>query len=246
MPKLDVDLEQQALPTGHYGFSAQRIEDLGATEYTLTTIVVDESGSVAGFKPDMERCIQEVVKACQLSPRADNLMIRLVAFNSSLNEVHGFKLLSAINLDDYRDVLKTGGMTALYDAAENGVLATSVYGKQLSAQDLNVNGIVIVITDGDDNASKSTKNIVKTALAGAVKDENLESLISILVGVNVQDPKLSDYLNSFKADAGFTQYVELGNASAKTLAKLADFVSKSISAQSQALGTGGPSKSLAF
>ena len=53
-------------------------------------------------------------------------------------------------------------------------------------------------------------------------------------------------IEDFHKAAGFTQYVELGSADEKTLAKLADFVSQSISAQSQSLGTGGPSQSLTF
>lgn len=47
-------------------------------------------------------------------------------------------------------------------------------------------------------------------------------------------------------DAGFTQYVEVDNATDAKLAKLADFVSRSVSSQSQALGSGGPSKALTF
>jgi hypothetical protein len=50
----------------------------------------------------------------------------------------------------------------------------------------------------------------------------------------------------FHQEAGFTQYVELDNADTKTLARLAEIVSRSISAQSQALGTGGASQPLVF
>jgi hypothetical protein len=54
------------------------------------------------------------------------------------------------------------------------------------------------------------------------------------------------YLDNFKRQAGFTQMVALDDANDKTLAKLAAFVSKSISAQSAALGTGGTSQSLSI
>ena len=248
MPKLDIgnDLEQHTLPTGHYGFSAQRIEDLGSTEYTLVSIVVDTSGSVNAFDKEMEKCVKEVVKACKHSPRADYLMIRLVRFDQTLQEVHGFKLLSSINLADYDKVIVPGGMTALFDAAENAVTSTTTYGKTLTDNDLSANGIVVVITDGGDNASVATSNSVKAAFADAVKGEKIESLVSILVGVNIKDKMLSDLLDEFNKKAGFSQYVELDNATEATLAKLANFVSRSISSQSQALGTGGPSKSLSF
>ena len=105
---------------------------------------------------------------------------------------------------------------------------------------------MFVITDGMDNASKTTARRVKDAFAKAIRSEALESIVSVLIGVNVQDVQVSRFLKQFHRDAGFTQYVELDNADAKTLARLAEFVSRSISAQSQALGAGGASQPLVF
>ncbi len=64
MPKFDA-LESRKVPGTHFGYTGTRLNDLtGATEYTLCTIVLDESGSTELFKQEMEKCIQEVVKAC--------------------------------------------------------------------------------------------------------------------------------------------------------------------------------------
>ena len=247
MPVLnDPGLDQIDLPNSHYGYSATRIEDLGATEYTIVTIACDVSGSTAPFIFDMEAAIVRIVQACKFSPRADNLLLRLVAFDDQLAELHGFKLLENCNLADYGGCLHAGGSTALYDAAENAVASTVNYGQQLAAGDFSANAILFVITDGMDNASKLPARQVKTALAGAVTSEALESVVSILIGVNVQDREVGRHLRQFHGEAGFTQYVELEQADAKTLARLAEFVSQSISAQSQALGTGGQSQSLVF
>jgi hypothetical protein len=97
-----------------------------------------------------------------------------------------------------------------------------------------------------DNASTMGVGHVREALSRAVTSEACQSLISVLIGVNVQDRSVGGYLRDFKSAAGFTQYIEIGQANAKLLARLTDFVSRSISAQSQALGTGGPSRSLTF
>lgn len=246
MPRLNnLDMENKKLPTGSYGYSAVKLDSLGASEYTLATLVVDVSGSVASYKSQLESTIREVINACKLSPRSDNLMLRLVTFNTSLDEVHGYKLLEQCNLDDYKNFLNVGGMTSLYDAAENAIQAASSYGKSLLANDFSVNGLVVVITDGEDNASRVTMNSVKTALNDVVGKENMESLVSILVGVET-NAGVSSYLKNLKDDVGFTQYVDIGNANSKSLAKLADFISKSISAQSQSLGTGGPSKPISL
>lgn len=173
-------------------------------------------------------------------------MLRVVQFDNTLDEIHGFKLLESTNPGNYQNCLNVGGATALYDATENGISATASYGKTLTDSDYGVNAIVFVITDGDDNSSALTRAGVKQALEKITRDESLESVVTVLIGVNVQDKQISRYLTQFKDEVGFTQYVELNNASAKTLAKLAQFVSRSISAQSQALGTGGPSQSLTF
>lgn len=249
MPRLNVDeiMESTALPTGSYGYSAVGIENLGASEYTLVTIVQDVSGSVSSFKKEMEDCLKEVIGACKKSARADNLMIRLTAFDNDLEEIHGFKLLEDCNLDDYTDVLTIRGMTALYDASENAISAISNYGKTLVVNDYSVNGIVIVITDGCDNASAITKQGVKAALSNVLREESLESLVTILVGVGTKDyAGVADSLKEYKDEAGLTQFIDIEDADAKTLAKLAEFVSQSISSQSQALGTGGPSQPISL
>lgn len=229
-------LEQHKI--GHFGFSAVHTDDLGATEYTLVTIACDRSGSTDGFQKDMEKVLQEVVKACQLSPRADNLLIRVIKFDHNKEEVHGFKLLEQINLADYDGILAPGGSTLLFDSMVDSIEGTANYAKQLFQQEMSCNGIVFFITDGLDNQSTFGYNQIKDGLVQTVKSEFLESMVSILIGVNIQDSHIKSKLEEIKTECGLTQFVPLADASKKTLAKLAQFVSKSISSQSSALGTG--------
>ena len=247
MPILkDASLDQIDLPNSHYGYSATRIEDLGATEYTIVTVACDVSGSTAAFTFDMEAAIARIAQACKLSPRADNLLLRLVAFDDMFQELHGFKLLENCNIADYAGILRAGGATALFDATENAVSSTVNYAQRLASRDFHANAILFVITDGADNASKLPAKSAQRAIAGAIKSEALESFVSILIGVNTQDTTVSNYLKHFQKDAGFSQYVELDRADSATLAGLADFVSRSILAQSVALGAGSASHSLVF
>lgn len=242
MPQLTGDtLEVMNVKGTNFQYSGTRIQNLGATEYTLVTIVTDVSGSVSAFRDELEACLKEIISACRRSPRADNLMIRLLTFNTFGNEVHGYKLLTECNVDDYENILHTGGGTALYDATANAVMATSDYGKVLTNSDYDVNAIVFVITDGDDNSSTLSMNQVREALDNVVKSESVESLVSVLIGVNVKEPEIDQYLNDYHKNAGFTQYVKIDDANEKTLAKLAEFVSKSISSQSNSLGSGNAS-----
>lgn len=243
-------LDQFALPTGTYGYSAISLDDerIGATEYTLVTIAVDVSGSVSSYKTEMEEAIKEIVDSCNKSPRKDNLMIRIVTFDDDMQELHGFKLLVDCKPSDYTDCLTIGGCTALFDAANNAIEATNDYAKKLGDNEFDANAIVVILTDGCDNRSNvATPATIKKTLQASVQEEALESMLSILVGVGVSGyGGVAQALDDFKNEAGITQYVEIADANSSTLAKLAKFVSQSISAQSQALGTGGPSQALQF
>lgn len=228
---------------GNFNFSCIRPDQLGAPEYTLVTIVTDKTGSVTPFANDLRNMKVAVVDSCQKSPRAEFLMLRSVEFNGTVSEEHGFAELKNINAKDYT-VPRCSGMTALYDATYWSLVATNEYAKSLTAQDFNVNAVVFIITDGGDNDSAATIQMVKEELSRGVNNEFLESLNTILIGVNDKD--CAKQLQDFVKDAGLTQYVSVADATASSLAKLADFVSRSISSQSQSLGTGGASQALTF
>lgn len=298
MPRIDLNEGLERRNTGHFGFSAIKREELGASEYTLVTIVNDCSGSTSNFTKEMESAVKEIIRACSHSERADNLMVRLLRFDTKVDEIHGYKLLNQCAEGDYDGVLRPGGATALYDATVDALEACYNFAEELDVQeDILSNGIVFVITDGWDNSSTYTPKECQKSLRQAVLGEKLESLVSVLISVNHQgntkfaivdetknrheikdfntesvnkvlydqhnaatqeckqnhsgckvvpvfDP--SDQISIFDRQAGFTAFLPLEDAGKNTLAKLAQFVSKSISSQSQSLGTGKPSESITF
>lgn len=246
--QINTNLENVTLQSGgSYGYSRTKIDDLGSSEYTLVNLAIDVSSSTLYYRAEMEKAIQEIISACSHSPRSDSLLIRISLFSNSVQEFHGFKLLSQCNQADYIDCLNgTGGMTALFDASCDAIDSVKDYAETLYSNDFRANSILIVITDGDDNSSKQTVSSIKTKLEEVARAEKLESLVTILVGLNVSDPHVGNCLKTFHANAGLREYVEIGFANANSLAKLAQFVSKSIAAQSQAIGTGGASQPIAF
>lgn len=252
MPRMmptDDNMQITKIPgPGTFQFSAVRPEHLGATEYTLVSIVVDETGSVAGFANDLLKTVKSIVEACKKSPRAENLMIRLTSFNDSQREIHGFKPLSAISINDYKAFVPSG-MTALYDATYAAVGATLMYAKTLTDQDFDVNGAIYIITDGMDNVSATNPAMIADKIQKAQNSEEIESMITVLVGLHepgTGNRDVAKYLESFRQKANLSQYVEVGDATPKQLARLAQFVSHSISSQSQSLGTGRASTPLTF
>lgn len=254
MPRLMAQNKTQSINVpgaGNFQFSAVRIEDLGAAQYTLVTIVCDISGSVVSFADNLLKCIKTVFSACTnpKNPMSENLLLRLVTFNQTITEIHGFLNTSDIDVNEY-DPLYPDGFTALFDATYDAVGATLEFSKQLTQQGFDCNGAIYIITDGMNNRGIMTPGAIAEKIKDALRKEEIESLITILVGL--QDPSdswsqdVEQHLEDFKRDADLTEFINVGDATPQTLAKLASWVSASVSNQSQSLGTGAPSQSLQF
>lgn len=244
MPRLGDDMETHQVG-GNFTFSGARIANLGATEYTLATAAIDVTGSLQGHEGELRDMLVAIVQACQKSPRSDNLLLRVVTFSSraGIAELHGFKPLADIDVATY-PALACGGITPLYDAAYTAIGAANVYGEQLAGKDFLANAVTFIATDGEDNCSTATPAMVAVEVEKAVTGEHLESHLTILIGLT-SSPVSKSCLELFQREGKLTQFVDAGAVTRGKLAKLADFVSQSISSTSQALGTGGPSQNIA-
>ena len=245
MARLDGNMQSFAIGRGGFAFTGARLDRLGASNYTLATLMIDVTGSVDGFQDQLRDMAIQVVESCRFNPMSDNIMLRLALFSSmfakGINEIHGFTPLRDIDTASYPK-FRPGGMTPLNDACYSGIGATNAYAKQLADNDYGVNGLLYVVTDGGENASVATMQMVRDEQQKVVKSETLESMISILVGINTANC-LAD-LQRFQNDAGITHFIDGGQATKSNLAKIAGHISHSISSQSQALGTGGPSQNI--
>lgn len=245
-----INEEQDGMESGtfgknHFKFSGIRTELLGASELTIVNIVVDTTGSVWGFQDQLRDCVIAAVNSCKKSPRSENILVRVALFNTGLptgiEEIHGFKPLAEINTADY-PAFKPGGETNLYDATYSAVGAMNAYAKRLHDDDFAVNGINFIITDGSDNKSVMKPASIAEEILNSRKDECLESVINILIGINTAI--YADKLDKFKEKAELDHFIDAGDVTERKLAKIAEFVSQSVSSQSQAMGTGGPSQNI--
>ena len=232
MPRLD---QMTGGAVQGFSFSGIRPERLGASEYTLATIVVDVTGSVAGFEQELRSCALSAIAACRRSPRSENMLVRLVAFNQVPMEVFGFMPLA--DIDDAMVALPTpSGGTALVDAIFACASAANAYGKRLSDQDYLVNAVAFVVTDGDDTCSRMSASMARDEVLAGAKAEYLESSQVALVGVNAG--RFAPKLDALAKDLGLAGFMDAGAADASSLAKVARFISKSVSSVSQSLGAG--------
>jgi hypothetical protein len=241
----DSDVTYRTIGSG-FQFSAISADAMGASEYTLVSIAADKSSSVLNFSKEIEGCLVTSLQGCMSSPRVDNLLVRLMTFNNSLDEIHGYKHLADCPISDYNGIIKPGGCTSLYDACVSTIDSLATLGKQMLKDRYTVNGLSVIITDGEDVGSTQTLNAVADAIERTRQSECLESIVNILIGINVQEKRISDFLNELNVGGKFDKYIEAKDATPKTFARIAGFISKSISSQSQAIPTGKASLPITY
>jgi len=248
---MGVDANDAVKTTQGFDYTCVGIEKLGATEYTIVQIIVDRSGSVSDFRCDLEKMIGSVVDACKKSPRAMNLLIRVTTFCAepfadrvNIEEIHGFTILETIDSSKYANTINPEGTTPLFEATMEAIDTIYDYAEKLYDKEYFCNGIIFIITDGENNVIKTaTPASIKQKIAEIKRNEKvLESLRTVLIGIN--DKECQTSLDEFHKQSGLDEYVSVGEASPNKLAKLADFVSQSVSSQSNSLGSGGPSQQI--
>lgn len=247
---LGFDADNVGESLGGFGYTSIALDKLGASEYTVVSIVVDKTTSVAPFKDLLEDMVQQSLEACKQSPRALNLLARTTAFSAGwdtgidIEELHGFTLLNSIDLTQFRGTIEPRGSTPLYEAVYEALDTTYDYAKTLYDQEYICNAIMFIITDGEDNASSKRPSDIKELKEKIRRKEHLESVNIVLIGVNDTEDDLKQYLEDFKRDADLDQYESAGKATKNSLAKVAGFISQSVSATSNQVGSGAPSQPL--
>lgn len=235
------------VPGKNYGYTGLPVGDLQSWENTLAVGLLDESGSTSPFKRDLELMVKSIVNGLLLSPRKDNILYYHAHFDTNFREVHGWLPVVQIDPDRYDGCWAGGGQTALYDSTEKVINFLLHYAQQQAAKRYICNGIIYMMTDGCDYITTPGHHLkpadVRNALQSAIRSESLESLVTILIGVN-DSPQIQDDLQSYADDAGFTAYIPVAKADEKTLARLSGVVSSCVISQSQHIGSGGPSQQI--
>src|ERR1700755_1955261 len=109
MPRITDDMTDFNIGGG-FQFSATKIENLGATSYTLASVFADASSSVSPFANLILEMMKATNLACKKSPHSDNIMLRVCQFSTrfpknGIDEVHGFKPVESIDPDDYNSFI---------------------------------------------------------------------------------------------------------------------------------------------
>ena len=147
------------------------LDEIASNEVTLAMNIIDMSGSMSPYAADLIRAYNDDYLAAMAgSTAADDILVSTILFDDQVSLFHGY-----LNLPDVppltRKHYQPDGTTALYDAVAAGLTNMVLYAQQLRQSGIMVRCLVIVYSDGDDNASQQASGSVRRAVQELLKHE---------------------------------------------------------------------------
>ncbi len=147
------------------------LDQLASNEVTLAMNIIDMSGSMSPHAADLMRAYNDnYLTAMEHATAVDDILISTILFNDTVTLLHGY-----VNLTDAArltpQVYQPYGTTALYDAVAGGLTNMVLYTQQLRQSGIMVRCIVIVYSDGEDNASQQRARDIQRTAVDLLKQE---------------------------------------------------------------------------
>jgi len=147
------------------------LNQLATNEVTMTMNIIDMSGSMAPHAADLIHAYnQDYLAVLAGSTAADDILVSTILFNKNIELLHGYVPIQDASLLTRR-IYDPDNMTALYDAVAAGLTNMVLYAQQLRQSGVMVRCIVIVYSDGADNASRQRASDVRRAAQELLKQE---------------------------------------------------------------------------
>jgi uncharacterized protein YegL len=195
--------------------------EIQVDETINAVFVIDVSPSINAYVQHLNHAFNDFVTTMQKSHVADKLLVSLIEFNEKVTIRNGFQPITQLNPIQFTP---SGGGTALYDATLKGLENAIQYRTNLEASGVLTKTLLFVITDGEDNSSKSLAKRVKAEMEAVIsKEQNAFSFVSILFGVG-------DATSFQKAQQEMgIQYLAQVGTSGDEIKRMIGFISQSIS-----------------
>lgn len=145
-------------------------DDLPEDRVTLFVPIMDHTGSRAHEADLMRSEYNKMIEALKSSSASDTILVSSWLFDVKSTLLHGFvHLEDAILLDtsNYEPM----NMTALYDTVLDVLTSTTAYSKTLLDQGYRVKVVVVILTDGEDNMSRTPTNDIRRVVEDLLQQE---------------------------------------------------------------------------
>lgn len=195
--------------------------EIQVDETINAVFVIDVSPSINAYVQHLNHAFNDFVTTMQKSHVADKLLVSLIEFNEKVKIRNGFQPITQLNPIQFTP---SGGGTALYDATLKGLENAIQYRTNLEASGVLTKTLLFVITDGEDNSSKSLAKRVKAEMETVIsKEQNAFSFVSILFGVGN-----ATSFQKAQQEMGI-QYLAQVGTSGDEIKRMIGFISQSIS-----------------
>lgn len=234
MSQQSVDLLVQNLDgqTG-LGCVGAQVDDLNTDDVTLLVVLLDASGSMESVKKDVITAFNEMMRALADSKAKDSILVSAWTFDDRPKLLFGYTPVDSVKDLDAKTYVM-GGATALYDATMDGFTGIVAYGQDLRNNGIRTRSIVVVMTDGGDNASGVTAAAVKTVADDLIRQETY-TLAFVGMGTD------ATYFQGVAAQMGFPSILTVKH-SASDIRRALNMISGSVIRASQGqINSGGNS-----
>lgn len=147
------------------------LSQLATNDVTLAMNIIDMSGSMTPHADSLMRAYNDqYLAALAHSTAADDILVSTILFEDEVQLLHGYVgLADAVPLTPA--VYKPYGTTALYDAISGGLTNMVLYAQQLRQSGVMVRCLVVVYSDGEDNASSQRAQDIRRTAQELLKQE---------------------------------------------------------------------------
>lgn len=154
-------------------------DDIDSEEVTLVSVVIDESSSMSPYQDAVIKAYNDdFLKPVQGAKNAESILVSTWIFADAGDPAKMVRLLHSYTpVKDCPKLTKRdynpNGMTPLYKAAHNAMTGIMDYGNTLLNSGTRVKRIVIVLSDGEENASRGfSSSQIKKISSGLLKTES--------------------------------------------------------------------------
>jgi hypothetical protein len=159
---LDVD--------GSLGSLGVGLDELDSEDVTLVGFVIDMSSSMGGVTDAVIHAYNTELQALRTARTASSILVSTTTFADQPGLLHGYLKLDRVPLLDHATYLPNG-CTALHDAVLGVLDRLESYRGMLRDNGVRSRGVVIVLSDGDDNHSQKGADDVRREAERLVREE---------------------------------------------------------------------------
>ncbi|MCA9970117.1 MAG: VWA domain-containing protein [Anaerolineales bacterium] len=185
------------------------LAQLATNEVTLAMNIIDMSGSMTPHAASLVRAYNDHYLAAMANSTAvQDILVSTILFNDQVQLLHGYVgLPDAVHLTPA--VYQPYGTTALYDAIAGGLTNMVLYAQQLRHSGVMVRCLVIVYSDGEDNASNQRAQDIRRTAQELLKQEIYTlAFVGFVAGqrqVGFRAGNQPDPVRQLADDVGFTE-----------------------------------------